>query len=204
MLFDLKNASDGAAWRRFVDNYAKLLFQVCRRTGLHEQEAEDVVQETMAAVARQMPTFEYDRSKGSFKGWLSRVTRNHTADFLEKKTRRNRHLVAEPLADSDGASQLEQSDLDAVWESEWREHLLGRALKRAQEVVSMQNIQIFQLSAVQNWSTQEIMQGVGVSRTQGLPSQASGWAFGRSGDRLPEERIGIAFFMRPSISIWIG
>jgi len=55
LLSRLQHASDAAGWREFVDNYGALVFQVCRRSGLQRQEAEEVVQETMTAVARQMP-----------------------------------------------------------------------------------------------------------------------------------------------------
>lgn len=55
LLSRLKHASDAAGWREFVDNYGRLVFQVCLRSGLHRQEAEDVVQETITAVAQQMP-----------------------------------------------------------------------------------------------------------------------------------------------------
>src|SRR6185436_18663118 len=54
LLSRLKNASDAVSWQAFVDNYGRLIFQVCLRAGLQRQEAEDVVQETVVAVAQQM------------------------------------------------------------------------------------------------------------------------------------------------------
>jgi RNA polymerase sigma-70 factor (ECF subfamily) len=170
LLSRLKNASDAVSWQSFVDNYGRLIFQVCLRAGLQRQEAEDVVQETVAAVAKQMPKFAYDRSKGSFKGWLARVTRNHIADFLTKKNREAARRVelsearAENIA---GAAEImagTSHDMDAVWESEWRQHLMDRALKRVQETVSARSIQIFQLSTVQGWSIDEIAASLCISR----------------------------------------
>jgi RNA polymerase sigma factor (sigma-70 family) len=159
LLSRLKNASDAAAWQNFVDNYGRLIFQVCLRTGLQRQEAEEVVQETIAAVSQAMPKFTYDRSKGSFKGWLARVTRNHIADFLTKKSRE-----AAPEEQMQAAAGAD--DLGEAWESEWRQHILDRALRRVQEVVSARNIQIFQLSAVQGWSTDEIAKSLSISRAR--------------------------------------
>jgi RNA polymerase sigma factor (sigma-70 family) len=167
LLSRLKNASDAAAWQGFVDNYGRLIFQVCLRTGLQRQEAEEVVQETIAAVAQTMPKFHYDRSKGSFKGWLARVTRNHIADFLTRKTRdaaRREEMHPEQMQDAAGAAAADE--LGETWESEWRQHLLDRALRRVQELVSARNIQIFQLSAVQGWSTDEIAKSLTISRAR--------------------------------------
>ena len=51
-------------------------------TGLTDAEAQDVVQETMLSVAKQMPRFKYDPALGSFKGWLLQITRRRIADPL--------------------------------------------------------------------------------------------------------------------------
>jgi RNA polymerase sigma factor (sigma-70 family) len=165
LLSRLKNASDALSWQLFVDQYGRLIYQVCMRTGLQRQEAEEVVQETLTAVSQQMPKFTYDRTKGSFKSWLSRVTRNHIADFLTKKSRESARRVEMPEEQMTGtAGAAVVQELDLVWESEWRQHLLDRALQRVQENVAARNIQIFQLSAVQGWSTEEIAKSLGISR----------------------------------------
>ena len=168
LLSRLKNASDAVSWQAFVDNYGRLIYQVCLRTGLQRQEAEDIVQETITAVAQQMPKFSYDRSKGSFKGWLSRVTRNHIADYLTKKTREaaRRAELPEEQAEAEDERADGRNELDAAWESEWRQHLLDRALRRVQETVTARSIQIFQLSAVQGWSTEEIAASLSISRAR--------------------------------------
>jgi RNA polymerase sigma-70 factor (ECF subfamily) len=172
LLSRLKNASDAAGWQYFVDNYGRLVFQVCLRAGLQRQEAEDVVQETVAAVAQQMPRFHYDRSKGSFKGWLARVTRNHIADFLERKTREaaRRVELPESRADSVAASRDVvaggSESLDAVWDAEWREHLMVRALRCIQQQLPARSVQIFQMSAIDGWSAEKIAGALQLSRAQ--------------------------------------
>ena len=171
LLQRLRDASDAVSWQHFADHYQRLIFQVCLRKGLTRQEAEEVAQETLTAVAQAMPGFVYDRSKGSFKGWLARVTRNHTADFLTRKMREASRRVdlgpeaAEACAMAASGDQA-PAVLDEVWESEWREHLLGRALARLRETVSSRSLQIFQLSAVQHWSIAEIAAALCVSRAQ--------------------------------------
>lgn len=172
LLSRLKNASDAAGWQYFVDNYGRLIFQVCLRAGLARQEAEDIVQDTVAAVAKQMPRFEYDRSRGSFKGWLARVTRNHIADFLEKKTREANRRVELPPEQADGLAARDEviaggsESMDALWESEWREHLLARALRCVQQKLPARSVQIFQMSALDGWSTEKIAGALCLSRPQ--------------------------------------
>lgn len=167
LLSRLKNASDAAGWQYFVDNYGRLIFQVCLRAGLTRQEAEDIVQEVVAAVAKQMPRFQYDRSKGSFKGWLARVTRNHIADFLEKKTREMNRRVELPESRADAiAAEQNGGSLDEVWESEWRQHLMERALRCVQQQLPARSVQIFQMSALDGWNTEKIAAALRISRPQ--------------------------------------
>src|SRR5215831_14191636 len=81
----LKDWQDQSSWKDFFDTYWKLIYGVARKGGLTETEAQDVVQETMICVARQMPTFKYDRSIGSFKAWLLNTTRWRIIDQLRKR-----------------------------------------------------------------------------------------------------------------------
>ena len=50
------------------------LHQFIRMRGYTETEAQEVVQETIIAVSRQMPEFRYDPKIGSFKSWLRNTT----------------------------------------------------------------------------------------------------------------------------------
>ena len=154
-----------------MENHGRLIFQVCLRAGLTRQEAEDVAQETVAAVARQMPRFHYDRSRGSFKGWLAQIARHHIADFFERKARENQRRVNLPDAQAEavaarGEASIEGGALDELWESEWREHLLARALRCAQAKLPARSVQIFQLSVVDGWSAEKIATALCLSRPQ--------------------------------------
>ena len=76
----LRNLDDQASWREFFDTYWKLIYGAAIRAGLSDQEAEDVVQETVIGVARKMESFRYEPAECSFKGWLMHVTRCRIAD----------------------------------------------------------------------------------------------------------------------------
>jgi RNA polymerase sigma factor (sigma-70 family) len=162
LLSQLRDPADDAAWRAFTADYGRLIHQVCLRAGLQHQEAEDIHQETLIAVANQMPRFQYDRGKGPFKGWLARVTRNHIADYLTKKTREARKLALAANAESPN----HENNLEAAWEAEWQQHLLQRALARVREKVSPRNLQIFQMASTEGWTTEEIVKALGVNRAQ--------------------------------------
>ena len=70
LLTRLKSWDDQESWREFFDTYWNLIYGLALKSGLTEAEAQDAVQETLVAVARKMPGFNYDPAIGSFKSWL--------------------------------------------------------------------------------------------------------------------------------------
>jgi len=126
LLERLRRPDDQQAWARFVELYAPLLFHWARRAGLTEQDAADLVQDVLLLLLEKLPAFAYDPQK-SFRGWLRTVTLNR----WREKQRKQRI----PATDSPDAILDElpaPADLEQFWETEYRQHLVGRAIKTMQ------------------------------------------------------------------------
>ena len=63
LLSRLRNLGDDASWRVFFDTYWRLIYNVARKAGLPDSDAQDVVQDTVIAVARKMPELAGQRVK---------------------------------------------------------------------------------------------------------------------------------------------
>jgi RNA polymerase sigma factor (sigma-70 family) len=171
LLARLKDWDDSEGWREFFDRYGKLIYGFAIKAGLSNAEAQDVVQETLLAVAKQMPGFHYDPAKGSFRRWLFNQARWRIADEFRRRRRANWVQAVSDDA-STGTGEMErvpdasEEKLAAAWEAEWRENQLARALERAKAKVSERQFQMFQLFAVQGWSMAEIIRTLKVNRAQ--------------------------------------
>ena len=75
----LRDLGDSESWRTFFETYWRLIYNLARKSGLSDDQAQEVVQETVIAVARQMPNFRYDPAKGSFKHWLLLICRRQNS-----------------------------------------------------------------------------------------------------------------------------
>src|SRR5215212_11638195 len=84
LLSRLRNLDDQESWRTFFNLYWRLLYNVARKSGLDDLCAQEIVQDTVIAVARQMPEFRYDPAQGTFRQWLLRITRRRIIDHLRK------------------------------------------------------------------------------------------------------------------------
>src|SRR4029079_1988400 len=82
LLLRIRDAQDHLAWTDFIDIYAPLIHAYSRNRGLQDADAADVTQEVLRAVAVHAERFDYDPARGSFRGWLFRVTLNKLRDHI--------------------------------------------------------------------------------------------------------------------------
>ena len=94
-------AGDQDAFRLLVERHSRAVFRVAYRLTGHEQDAEDVVQDTFLRAYRQIGQFE---SRASFATWLYRIAFNCAQDLLRQRPRAALHTSL----DADGASGARQ------------------------------------------------------------------------------------------------
>lgn len=171
LLSRLREWDDQESWREFFNIYWKLIYGVAIRAGLAEAEAQDVVQDTVISVARQIPNFHYDATKGSFKGWLSLITQRRITDHLRKKYRQPRGVAAPGSGSLTRTGLVDQipdpnTDLDRIWDEEWKQQILQAALKRVKQQVETTHFQIFDCYVRKEWSVSEVARTFGVKPGQ--------------------------------------
>src|SRR5260370_35090593 len=83
----LKHWDDHESWREFFDLYWKLIYGVALKSGLTPAEAQDVVQETIISVCKNIKQFKADPAYGSFKSWLLKLTRWRGLDQRSEERR---------------------------------------------------------------------------------------------------------------------
>jgi RNA polymerase sigma-70 factor, ECF subfamily len=129
LLERLRSQPDDASWRRLLDLYTPLVRTWLRRHGLADGDAEDLVQEVLAVVVRELPHFEHNRRPGAFRGWLRAVVLNRWRDFW--RARRDRPVAAGGSESARALDQLEDpnSALSQLWDREHDQHALGRLLQ---------------------------------------------------------------------------
>lgn len=168
LLSRLKDRDDHESWQDFFNTYWKLVYGVAVKAGLTDQEAQEVVQETVITVARRIPEFRYDPKVCSFKTWLLNLTRWRIVDQLRKRKPHDRFQrrksdgtartpTVERLADPGGM------DLESVWDEEWEHYILEAAIDRVKKQVSPEQFQIFALRVFKEWPVLKIARELEVS-----------------------------------------
>jgi RNA polymerase sigma-70 factor (ECF subfamily) len=118
---------DEAAWQRFVDLYAPLIRGWLRRYSVAEADADDLAQEVMAVVVRELPKFRHNQHPGAFRTWLRVVSINQLRALW-----RSRRGEAAPGND-DVARMLDQladssSNLSQLWNQQHDQHVANQLM----------------------------------------------------------------------------
>lgn len=163
LLVRLRDGNDTVAWREFVKLYAPVIYGFARKRGLQDADAADLMQEVLRSVATAAQRLDYDRSRGTFRGWLFTVTRNKVYNFLESRGRR---VVAS--GDSRVQERLEQhadgdGKLSADWETDYQRTLAAQAMERVRGEFQPATWRAFLLTAVEGRSPAQVAPLVGLS-----------------------------------------
>ncbi len=129
LLQKLRDPGRPDAWSRFVDLYTPLLLRWAQRTGLQPQDAADLVQEVFVTLVQQLPKFQYDPQKKSFRGWLKVVCLNKWRD---RQRKRSNHLLAAGDAELDELPAPAAGD--DFWDHEHQQYLVAQALRTFTEL----------------------------------------------------------------------
>ena len=186
----LKATINGESWEEFFHTYWELIYNVARRAGLSEADAQDIVQETILKVHNSLDRFEYNRKRGTFKGWLRTVTRSRLNDFFKKQQRRP--SLNQPLEEAaDELQNLEDPEgpeIEKIWDEEWNRNLIQAALSRTKKLSSPKQFQIFKCHYIDEWTVRETCRTLGVNAAQVyMAKQRVGKIFREAVETLQEQ-----------------
>ena len=145
------------AWNRFVELYFVLLLGWARALGLQEADAADLVQEVFATLLRVLPSFDLDQHK-SFRGWLRTVLTNRWRDWM-----RRRALLPRQADDAELSGLAARADETLFEETQYRRHLVSRALELLRDEFRPATWQAFWEHGVQGRPAAEVAAELGTT-----------------------------------------
>ena len=128
LLERLKSASPSADdWRRLQEVYLPLVHhQLAAVPGLRD-EADDLAQEVLIVLVRELPTFERQR-RGSFRAWLRQITVNRVRTYSEGRRKVPGVGLGEDVERALAQHEDPDSDLARQWDREHDRHVVQKLL----------------------------------------------------------------------------
>ena len=162
LLERLRLRPDPASWRRLVDLYTPLIGDWLRRHDVQPADVDDLTQEVMGTLLRELPQFRHDLRRGAFRRWLRTIAVNRLRTFWRGRDRRHALGQAELEAALD---QLEDpdSDLSRLWDEEHDRHVARRLLELIEPEFEPTTWRAFRLLVLEGQPTGEVARALGVT-----------------------------------------
>jgi RNA polymerase sigma factor (sigma-70 family) len=128
LLERLRTQPDDGAWERLVTVYRPWIIGWLTQHGLADSDADDLAQEILMVVLRELPHFQHNHRPGAFRSWLRKIVVHRLQDFA-----RSQRYRPQPVGDSvfrESLSQLEDpaSGLSRLWDQEHDQHVVRRLM----------------------------------------------------------------------------
>lgn len=162
LLIKIRDGANDGAWHEFMNLYGPVVYGFARKRGLQDADAADLMQDVMRSVSSAIGRLEYDRSQGTFRGWLFTITRNKVFNFLSARKVR-------PQGSGDTTvnkllnSQPDPNDDSAEWDLEYQRRLAAVAMERVKNEFQEKTWKAFWLAAVDGVAVAEVAKQTGLS-----------------------------------------
>lgn len=154
----LQLGGDDAAWEEFVAIYRPVIVRTALRKQLQPADAEDLAQQVLLAVSRNINKWKHDTTRARFRTWLQTVIRNATINAL---TRRPRDQAS---GGTTAVQQLNQQPgpVDLVlFDAEWRQETFRWAAAQVRNEFEPATWVAFWETAVEGASVEAVAQKTG-------------------------------------------
>ncbi|MBL8892375.1 MAG: RNA polymerase sigma factor [Planctomycetaceae bacterium] len=154
LILRLQDAGDMAAWNEFATIYSPTIYRVAIARGFQPADAENLVQEVLASVARSVTQWLNRAERGGFRRWLLTIARNELIDMLTRRATR-------PLGqDGETAEQFlaavpAPSELSGAIELEYQRAVFQWAADQVRHVVEEVNWKAFWMTSVEGLSVEQ-------------------------------------------------
>ncbi len=163
LLNRLRHSSDSEAWNRLVELYTPLLKRWAGRYDVKDSDADDLVQEVLIAVAKDVGNFDHNGQTGAFRSWLRTILVHRMRNFW-----RGRGRQPQATGNSEMQRQLDQledptSQLSALWNRQHDHHVVERLLMETERAFDPKTWRAFLRVALDGERADKVATELGMS-----------------------------------------
>lgn len=181
-LLDRARASVPESWLRLNAVYGPLVYGWCRKSGVPEADAADVVQEVFRSILTNLRRFRKDQPTDSFRAWVRTITKNKVTDYKRGEVHRLRAIGGSHMRER--LERVPSTGRDPEADDRDDEKLTERVLQLIQRDFDEKTWRAFWRSTVEGAPAANI--AVDLAMTKGAVRQAKYRVLRRLRDELAE------------------
>jgi RNA polymerase sigma-70 factor (ECF subfamily) len=150
---------DQPSWRRLTTLYAPLIRRWLQQHDTPDVDADDLAQEVLLAMARDLSNFDHNGRTGAFRLWVRSITANRLRDYWRARRSGPTNGVDDRLA------QLEdpQSEVGRLCDREHDEFIVNRLMELIQPEFAPSTWNSFRLVVLEERPPSEVAATLGLS-----------------------------------------
>jgi RNA polymerase sigma-70 factor (ECF subfamily) len=163
LLGRLRGAGDTESWKRLVDLYQPLLRGWLRGYQAPDQDSDDLVQEVLTVLVKDLRKFDHPGHPGAFRGWLRGILVNRLRAFW--RAGRGRPVVPGGSDFFRISEQLEDpiSELRRQWDEEYERCVLSRLLGMLEDEFAPKTLLAFRRVGLEGAKARDVAQELGMT-----------------------------------------
>ena len=164
LLDALCRSPDGESWERLVELYSPLLRSWINRYDVQDSDAEDLIQDVLMVVIKELPRFRHKPQRGAFRSWLRTILVHRLRNFW--RDRKYRPIVG---GGSDFLQQLDQledpqSQISRRWDHEHDRQLLLQLLSLVEPRFNEKTRDAFRRHVIDGITAARVAEEMGMTR----------------------------------------
>jgi RNA polymerase sigma-70 factor (ECF subfamily) len=162
LLDRLRLQPDDDSWKRFLDLYVPLIRGWLRRYDVTAEDADDLAQEVLAVVVRELTDFRHSRQPGAFRHWLRTVTVNRLR-ALWRARRGGGATGGSAMADMLEQLADPNSSLSRLWDRQHDQHVARRLMESIRPQFAEKTWQAFRRVVLDGLQAAVVAEELGLS-----------------------------------------
>ncbi len=141
LLIRASDPDDHEAFEEFVYYYKNFISMVFAKMGVKESQIDDLRQDLLLKLWKDISKFDSTRENSNFRGWLSVVIRHE----VYRSFRKNKKNFNDELPDNH-LSISEESEIDKMIEEEWKAYVTSLAVEKVKSAFDGNALKVFYLT----------------------------------------------------------
>ena len=153
--------SEKFTWQAHL--YAPLIKAWLRRYEVQDSDVDDLVQEVLFAVSKDLAKFEHGGQPGAFRGWMKAILVNRLRKFWRARNRRPQARGDSKIDDRLAELDDPASEMSLIWNRQHDQHVLGQLLALAEPHFAPDSWKAFCRVALDGVRADVVAQELGIS-----------------------------------------
>lgn len=163
LLERLRTDGETASWHELQSLYQPLIRKWLAKYSIQDADAEDLVQEVMLTVSKEIDSFDHNGRTGAFRAWMRNILANRLLMFWRSQKR-----VAKVAQDSNLQRQIEElqdpaSNMSRIWDRDHDQIIAYQLLQKSQRHFTEQTWECFRRFALEGEPAKKVADSLGVT-----------------------------------------